>query len=226
LAEVLYLTGRHVESAEAYQAYAVRHPDDPAGYVGLAMNARTQGDTSSAAEHFDRALRLDPSNTLALKERAAIDLAQGHAQRAFGLLERAVVADPFDPELRYQRSLILARLGRRGEADTDRVRSEQLRREHSRMAEIEEALVATPRDIALRVEAATWMIAHGRVEEGVVWARLVLQDQPDNPKASRLLAEYHKRRGEPGLANHYRLHAGDETTPAPPYTPTGASPMH
>jgi tetratricopeptide (TPR) repeat protein len=144
---------------------------------------------ASAAAHFDRALELDPSNTLALKERAGIDLARGHDQKALARLDRAVAADPFDPELRYQRSLILARLGRRKDADADRVRSEQLRREHARMAEVELALVATPRDIPLRVEAARWMIAHGRGEEGIAWARMVLQDQPDNPDA-----------------NHYRLH--------------------
>ena len=52
------------------------------------------------------------------------------------------------------------------------------------------------------------MFGHGRADEGVIWARLILADQPDNAAASGLLADYHQNRGELGLANHYRLHAG------------------
>jgi hypothetical protein len=88
------------------------------------------------------------------------------------------------------------------------------------MAEIEAALVTTPRDIPLRIEAAQWMTAHGRWEEGMAWARMVLQDQPDNPDASRLLADYHQSRGEVGLANHYRLHAAPAVTGGDPGSAT------
>jgi len=206
LAELLYLSGRYADSAAAYAAHAARHPEAAIGYVGMGINARISGDTAMAAAHLDRGLKLDPTNTLALKERASIDLAQGHDSDALSLLDRAVAADPFDPELLYQRSVVRARMGRPADAHADRARSEQLRREHARMAEIESALVANPQNAALQVEAAQWMIAHGRAEEAIVWARMVLQDQPDNPDANRLLADYHQTRGEWALANYYRLH--------------------
>jgi tetratricopeptide (TPR) repeat protein len=212
LAEVLYLEARYAESARLYADHAARHPDDPAGHRGMGLAARLQGDRAGAAVALDRALALDPDDTLALKERAHLDLVGGHPDDALRRLDRAVAADPFDPELRYQRSTVLGRLGRRDEAAADRLRSEQLRREHLEMAEIADQLIDRPGDHALRCRAARWMIEHGRAEEGTQWARMVLRDQPDHPEANRLLADYHRRRGELGLANVYQVHAAP--TPA------------
>jgi tetratricopeptide (TPR) repeat protein len=214
LAEILYLHGQFAESAGHYAAYARRHPDDPAGHIGIGISARAQGEVAQAAAALDRALVLAPDDTLALKERAAVDLQQGHPDQALQRLNRAVTADPFDPELRYQRSLVLARVGHRQEADAERRRSEQLRREHTEMAQISGQLADRPADNALRYRAARWMIDHGRADEAAQWARLVLRDQPDHPEANRLLADYLRSRGEPGLANFYQLHA-TATPPAP-----------
>jgi hypothetical protein len=76
-------------------------------------------------------------------------------------------------------------------------------------------LVDRPTDNGLRWRAARWMIDHGRTEEGLQWARIVLRDQPHHPEANRLLADHHRRRGELGLAHFYELNA------APP--PAGAA---
>jgi tetratricopeptide (TPR) repeat protein len=215
LAEMLYLEGEHAESAGLYAAHAARHPDDPAGHIGVGIAARARGEAAKAAAALDRALALAPDDTLALKERAVLDLHDGHAEDALRRLDRAIKADPFDPELRYQRSLVLGRLGRRDEAAAERGRSEQLQREHQEMAEISSQLVRSPSDDALRCRAARWMIDHGRAEEAAQWARLVLRDRPGHPEANRLLAEYHRRRGEPGLANFHQLHATPEPESPP-----------
>jgi tetratricopeptide (TPR) repeat protein len=220
LAEVLYLEGEHAESAGLYAAYAARHPDDSSGHIGVGIAARALGETARASAALDRALALAPDDTLALKERAAVDLLDGHPEDGLGRLDRAIKADPFDPELHYQRSLALGRLGRRDEADSDRRRSEQLRREHRDMAEIAAELVRSPSDDALRCRAARWMIEHGREEEAAQWARLVLRNRPGHPEANRLLADYHRRRGELGLANFYRSLAAPE--PEPPASQTQA----
>ena len=218
LAEMLYMEGEHAESAGLYAAYAARHPDEPAGHIGVGIAARAQGETARASEALDRALALAPDDTLALKERAALDLHDGHPDDALRRLDRAIKADPFDPELRYQRSLALGRLGRRDEAAADRRRFEQLRREHQDMAEIAAELIRSPSDDALRCRAARWMIEHGRDEEAAQWARLVLRNRPGHPEANRLLADYHRRRGEAGLANFYRSQATPEpeSRPSPP----------
>jgi tetratricopeptide (TPR) repeat protein len=221
LAEILYIDGQYAESSEHYAAYAARHPDNAAGHVGVGIAARVQGEVAKAVAALDLALVLAPDDTLALRERAAIDLHAGHADDALRRLDRAIKADPFDPELRYQRSLALGQLGRRDEAVAERRASEQLRREHAKMAEIANQLINQPADNTLRCLAARWMIDHGRVEEAVQWAQLVLRNQPDHPEANRLLADYHQRRGELGLANFHRLHAVAAPEPAATQTSTG-----
>ena len=218
LAEILYLEGHYAESGQLYAAYAARHPGHAAGYIGVGIVARVQGEITQAGAALDRALALAPDDTMALKERAAIDLHQGHPDDALRRLDRAIKADAFDPELRYQRSLVLGRLDRRDEALAERRRSEELRREHGEMAEIADQLIHNPDNNALRCLAARWMIDHGRGDEAAEWARLVLRDRPDHPEANRLLADYHQRRGEPGLANFHRLHAAPPSESAPSRT--------
>jgi tetratricopeptide (TPR) repeat protein len=173
----------------------------------MGIVALAQGDVARAVTALDRALALKPDDTLALRERGSIDLRQGHPTDALRRLDRAVAADPFDPELRYHRSLALARLGRLDQAAADTRRSEQLRREHDEMAEISSQLIDHPAHDGLRCRAARWMLDHGRADEAAQWARLVLRDHPDHPQANHVLADYHQRRGEVGLANFYRLYA-------------------
>src|SRR5207253_4363048 len=137
-----------------------------------------------AAAALDRVLALTPDDTLALRERAAIDLSRGHPGDALRRLDRAITADPFDPELRYQRSRVQAALGRTDETAADLRRSERLRREHAEMAAIAAQLVDRPADNALRCRAARWMIDHGRAEEAAQWARLIVRDQPEHSEAN------------------------------------------
>ena len=224
LAEMLFIEAQYAESAELYATYAARHPDDPAGHIGVAITARAQGDIATTITALDRLLALAPDDTVALKERAAVDLSRGRPDDARRRMDRAITADPFDPELWYQRSMAFVRLGRRDQAAADLNRSQQLRREHTEMEQISNQLVDHPTDNALRCRAARWMIDHGRVQEGVQWARMVLRDQPRHPEANRLLADYHRRRGELGLANFYHVHAAErpataETRPETDLTP-------
>jgi predicted Zn-dependent protease len=221
LADMLSRDGRFVESAELYADYVSRHPDDPAGHAGLGIAARAQGQVERAAAEMDRVLALTPDDTLALKERSAIDLLQNHPDDALRRLDHAIAIDPFDPELRYQRSRVMSRLGRRDEAMADLHRSDKLRREHAEMARISAELREHPGDNALRCRAARWMFDHGRSEEGAQWARMVVRDLPDHPEANHLLADYHRSRGELGLANFYQLHLAP--TPGPAEAQSGST---
>ena len=67
--------------------------------------------------------------------------------------------------------------------------------------------MASPHDRKSQREVARWMFDHAQDQEGARWAQRILDEWPDDPEASRLLAGYHERRGETALANFYRLHA-------------------
>jgi hypothetical protein len=118
-----------------------------------------------------------------------------------------VKSDPFDYRNRYQRMLILARLGRKAEANAERPALERLKNEQNRFGQISRDLVRSPLDPQLRSEAARWLMEHGHEHEAVEWANLVLRTDPAHPAMNRLLADYYRNKGQLGLANFHEAHA-------------------
>ena len=53
------------------------------------------------------------------------------------------------------------------------------------------------------------MFDHGRDDEAVRWAKYVVERDRTNAEMNALLAEYHAKRGEAGLANYYRMQFRD-----------------
>ena len=83
-------------------------------------------------------------------------------------------------------------------------RSNQLKAEEARMDEIRKLLVSEPNNLAVRIEAAIWLINHGHETEGLQWASLVLEKRPGDPQICQFLADYYETRKNFGLANYYR----------------------
>ena len=75
-------------------------------------------------------------------------------------------------------------------------------------------LITSPHDVKIQLEITHWLFDHAKDDEGARWALKILADRPNDPEASRLLAGYHDRRGETGLANFYRVHATPENASA------------
>ncbi len=107
----------------------------------------------------------------------------------------------------YKRSLVLARLGRTVEAEADRVRLARLRKEQLEVVKIRDRLIADPNNNDIRLEMARWMLDHGRDDQAMRWLQSILSSQHGHVQAIHLLARYHERRGEAGLANYYRMQA-------------------
>ena len=204
LAEQLRMSFRHAEAASEYALYRAHMPDDPLGYLGAGQNALEMGDIPTAKDLLDRALALAPQHSEVLAAQATLELQEGRLEKALQFFEQSIKADPFDHWNHYQRMLILARLGRKAEAEDERQTVERLKRENSRFAEISTALLRKPLDLRLRGEAARWLMDHGHDEEAVEWANLVLLSDPTDPAMNRLLADHYRRKGSSfGLANFY-----------------------
>ena len=103
--------------------------------------------------------------------------------------------------------LILSRLGRKDEANAERLNVERLKKEHARFSQISRDLVRNPRDQELRCEAAIWLMKHGHEDEALDWANLVLSSDPAHPAMNRLLADFYRAKGQAGLANFYEASA-------------------
>ena len=148
--------------------------------------------------------------------------AAASGQAALALLDRAIALDPYDVAVRNSRGLTLARLGRVDEARAEQAEAARLRTDLDRLAATRARLVHSPHDLNSQLQVARWMFEHSHDQEGARWALKILAERPDDPEASRLLADYHRRRGEIGLANFYRMHASDG--PGPPAAAAGEAP--
>ena len=209
LAEMLRISHHNAEAAQEYATYMARKPEDPLGYLGAGQNATEMGDSEDAARWLDRAIELAPRNPVILAARATVEVRNHRFAEALDYLDRAVQADPFDHSNRFQRMIILTRLGKKVQADAELRVLERIRKDQEEFARIRDGLLASPQDAGLRSEAARWLMAHGHEEEAIDWAKLVLAAEPSHPAMNRLLADYYRRRGQLGLANFH------EASPAP-----------
>lgn len=207
LAEQLRLNKRFEDAAAHYEKYLESRPDDPMGLLGAGQNAFELGRLDDAARLIDQALAKKPRDPVALGARATVEERLGHFARALPYLDRAVAADPFDAGIRYQRMIVLTRLGRRGDAEKERAAVEKLKEDQAWFTRVSLELRHNPTDLGLRAKAAQWLMNHGHEQEAVEWANLVLHDQPSHPEINRILADYYRRTGELGLANLHETHA-------------------
>lgn len=208
LAEQLRAAHRLDESLKEYNAYIALCPNDPDGHIGAAQVLKERGGGDSAATeamlaHLDQALRLAPSDAVALKERGTVELRLGHVESARGFLEKAIKSDPFDPDSRYQLSRALKMLGEASAAKAQETEYAKLRKEHDYMSGIRLKLARDRTNIELRFEAAKWLLAHAHDEEGLRWTDQILQQAPNHAATLKLLADYYNRKGDAGRANYY-----------------------
>ena len=207
LAETLESNHQNTEAALEYAAYLASKPDDARGYLGAGRNALEMGRDQEALQWLERALTLSPRDPVVLAARATVELRLGHFESALQYLDRSIQIDPFDHGNRYQRMLVLTRLGRKTEADAERQAVERIRKEQDEFGKISRELVRAPLDTGLRFEAARWLIKHGHEDEALEWANLVLRTDPAHPQMNRLLADYYRSRHQLGLANFHEAHA-------------------
>ncbi len=219
LAETLESNHQNAEAAEEYAAYLAKKPDDARGYLGAGRNALEMGREQDALHFLERALALSPRDPVVLAARATVELRLEHFDRALQYLDQSIEIDPFDHGNRYQRMLVLTRLGRKTDADAERLAVERIRKEQDEFGEISRALLLSPLDAGLRFKAARWLMNHGHEDEALEWANLVLRTDPAHPEMNRLLADYYRSRHQLGLANFHEAHAapssGQQRVPDP-----------
>jgi tetratricopeptide (TPR) repeat protein len=214
LAEELRSINRHAEAAVEYATYLSRQRSDPLGYAGAAHNALEMGEHNEAARLIEQALSFAPHDPEVLAAGAALELRRGQLDAALDYINQAVKADPFDHWKRYQRMLVLSRLGKKAEANVEREAVEKLKSDQARLSVIRIELLARPLDSRLRSEAAQWLMEHGHEDEAVEWANLVLRSEPAHSAMNRLLADFYRKKGSLGLANFHEAHVQQSSSNA------------
>lgn len=208
LAELYLKAHRGDDAAREYTVHLERHPDDVEACLGLGQIAAEQGREEEAIRLLDRVTKLAPKDFRPLVERGKMEIHRGRLTSALGFFDKAVQMDSTEPEVHYQRGLILTQLARTEEAKQEQLETARLRKEKEELAKLLKDLLKSPADVELQLKAARWLFERGHPEEGRRWAEKILGEHPQHVEANRLLADHYEKQGNRGLANFYRLQAG------------------
>lgn len=208
LAEQYLKTHRDDLAAQEYAAALERNSTNVEARLGLGEIAAKRGREDEAIRLFDRAAELAPRDFRPLAERGKIEIRHARFAAALEFFDRALAIDSTEPEVHYQRSLILAQLGRGDEARKEQSEATRLRAEKDELAKLLKDLLKSPADVELQLKAARWLFDRDHPEEGKRWAEKILREHPQQPEANNLLANHYEKLGNHGLANFYRARAG------------------
>ena len=209
LAELYLKAHRNSDSEREYAIHLNRHPDDVEACLGMGQIAAEDGRTEEAIQFLDRAIKLAPRDYRPLVERARIESQRGRFAKSLEFFDKAVELDVVDPEVRYQRSLVLTKLGRIDDARKEQEVMVRLRKDKENLDHLLEGLRKSPKDTELQHQAARWFFDHGHPEEGLRWAEKILRENSRHVETNRLLADHYEKQGKHGLANFYRMQAGE-----------------
>lgn len=202
----LLVSRRH--GAEAEQALAplrTRLPDHPEVQVLWAKALALQGRIDEARAALDECLATFPNHPDALTERGTIALLDGNETAAADYLRRAVQRDPANRTARTQLALVLGRLGRTAEAETEHAAIRQLDEDSERItALVRGALRANPNDPAIQHQIGFIALRSGQTQEALRWFNSALRANPDYLPTHRALAVLYQELENPILAAKHR----------------------
>jgi cytochrome c-type biogenesis protein CcmH/NrfG len=115
-AAALYQRRQLGEARRAFEDIARDYPRQAEPHIYLARIAREEGDLTTARERLDRAIRLEPTNALALREMGTLMFVSGNLPAAQRFYDRAIRANPDDRLAMGMYGCTLARMGRPADA--------------------------------------------------------------------------------------------------------------
>jgi tetratricopeptide (TPR) repeat protein len=149
----------------------------------LADCCRIRGDVAGLRDAVEAGLAAAPGHPSLLVHRAQIDLADGHPAEALAWLDRAVTADPYQPEAVYLRGVVLGRLGRTEEARRDLARADRLNKGLAEMSTLNERAEHAPHDADVRWRLGRLCVDLGKLELAASWYRAALACDPKHTEA-------------------------------------------
>jgi tetratricopeptide (TPR) repeat protein len=111
--------GGREEAEKEYQAALAADPNDEKAECRLGDLAALRGDPNAGAEHYERALKLQPEDPEAVIGVAKSLMAMNEGEKALPLLERAVKLDSMNPVAHFRLSTLYRKMGRSDDADRE-----------------------------------------------------------------------------------------------------------
>ena len=139
LAEMLRTSTPPADTAvveSEYKAALADNPFDEKSECRLAEIAARRPDPKSAAQHYSRALELQPNDVDANLGYARILIAMNQPEKAETLLQRAVRLEPYNAVIHYRLSMVYRTLGRTADARQELSEFQRLNKMKDHLKEI------------------------------------------------------------------------------------------
>ncbi|HVR91733.1 MAG TPA: tetratricopeptide repeat protein [Novosphingobium sp.] len=169
------------------------------GFRTLGLLERFERNLPAAGKAYDRALKLEPNNSMLWVDIARLRYLGGEHLGAIGAAERALELDPGNVRaLEFRGQLVLDQFGLA-----------------AALPWFEAALVRAPDDSAILAEYAAMLGELGRAHEMLVVTRRILERDPRNPHAFFLQATLAARAGKSELARSLLKRTGSRLDGVP-----------
>jgi tetratricopeptide (TPR) repeat protein len=129
LGSVYYIQGQLADAAEHLRESVRLQPEQLASHYYLALVARDQGHDAEAIETLDTLLRRYPDHAPSCEALGGLLMSAQRYTDAERNLRKAVGLNPKSVKANYQLGLLLARMGKKEEADTQLALAKSLRKE-------------------------------------------------------------------------------------------------
>jgi tetratricopeptide (TPR) repeat protein len=182
LAEVLLKLGDVAGVERELSACKGRVPEDRHAEL-LAACAQIRGDFTTFRAAVASGLATVPGHPGLLLLRAQLDMADGHPAEALEHLDRAIAADPYRPEIIYQRGVVLNQLGRTEEARRQLARADELNHGLAEMSDLNRQADRAPHDADVRYRLGRLCVELGKPELAASWYRAALACDPRHAAA-------------------------------------------
>lgn len=144
-------------------------------------------DLDTAREVYRQLLLQYPEDAAALTAAGRIDAKRGEHAAAKLLLERAIALTPSDVRAWHTLAWTLVNLGEKDRATEAFREAVRLTEQIQQTERLHHRVDANPSDVRSRLELGEIMLKEGRLDDGRMWLRSVLQIDPANAAAQELL---------------------------------------
>jgi len=182
LAEVLVGMGRFDE-AERQLRDCERHILKSEWSDLMSQIAWGKGDRERCRAIVEAGLKDAPTHAGLLARRGQIARSQGHLTKAVEWYDRAIAAEPYNPQWYYMRGVALRPLGRADEADRDSARVAELKQAVVRLSRLNAEASDNPTDPIVRVRIGRICESLGKPELAASWYRAALACDPQSAEA-------------------------------------------
>jgi Tfp pilus assembly protein PilF len=188
--------GQTKKAVEAYRWLYECGNRNPDVVLGLGRGWQDLGQFADARQVLDALLAEQPARSDVLVERGRLALREAGTTAAQPYFQRAVVADSNNEDAhRFLLRCLVEAGGHAEECARVEARLRQLEIRDGRVAQLNCAVLAAPKDIEPRYQMGLFMLQNGWEKDGLNMLKTVLSHDPRHELARAALADYYQRTG-------------------------------